>query len=495
MTQIRFIDTTLRDGHQSIWAFNMRTGMMLPALENMDEAGFDAMEFFVATLLKKKIQDLNEDPWQWLKLGTERVRNTPLRLHGGYRSGLKKIPPSVGKLLIQKVIDHGITTTRLSNSWNDFDVIGEQVNAIRPMGMESVVNLIYSVSPRHTDEYYVERAKAAVAIKPYRICFKDVGGLLTPDRVRSLLPKIQQVVGDIDLEFHAHCNNGLAPYNVLEAVKLGIRFVHTAIPPLASGTSQPSIFNVAGNLRALGYEPHVREEVLEPVKTHFTHIAEQAGFPIGAPFEYDQKWYSHQIPGGMTAHLRHQLKKVGMEHRLEETLEEAIQVRKDLGYPIMVTPLAQFVGSQAAVNVMVGERYKQVTDEVIQYALGLWGKEAQEVMDSDVKDKILSSNRAKELDVGPAPEPSLREVRKKYGESLTDEELILRVYVDEEAISIARKAPPPTEYLSAMQPLVDLMQRLTQRKGQRYISIQSGDMSLTLGPTAKNSSSGSKASG
>lgn len=479
MTRIQFIDTTLRDGQQSLWALNMRTGMMLPALPDMDEASFEAMEFFVPVVqMKKMVRDLREDPWQWLKLGTARVRKTPLRLHG--HRGLSHVPESVSKLLIQKVIDHGITTVRTSSPWNDFEELKDEVEELRKMGMNTVVNLVYSVSPRHTDEYFIARAKAAAALKPYRICFKDVGGLLTPERLRELLPKIQAAVGDITLEFHAHCNNSLGPLNVLEAVRHGITHVHTAIPPLANGSSNPSIFNVVNNLRALGYDPDVNVSVLKSVEEHFTYIAKRENLPIGAPVEYDVRYYHHQIPGGMMSTFRFQLRKVGMEHRLEEALEEVVQVRADFGYPIMITPLSQFVATQAAINVMVGERYKEVTDEVIQYALGHWGKEAVEVMDQDVRAKILDRPRARELSNWTPPNLSLEEVRKKYGKHLTDEELILRVYIDEEAVTIARQAPPPQPYLSSRQPLVQLVQELARSKGKGYISIQRGDFSLIL---------------
>jgi oxaloacetate decarboxylase alpha subunit len=160
-------------------------------------------------------------------------------------------------LVIQTVAKYGIDLTRTSNYWNDFVALGKEAAELRKLGMDTVVNLIYSISPRHTDEYYAQKARDAAAIKPYRICFKDVGGMLTPERTRTLVRLIKQSTGEIPLEFHAHCNNGLAPFNLLEAVKEGIRIVHTAIPPLANGSSQPSIFNVASNLRALGYRPLV----------------------------------------------------------------------------------------------------------------------------------------------------------------------------------------------------------------------------------------------
>ena len=356
----------------------------------------------------------------------------------------------------------------------------EELEELRKMGMASVINLIYSVSPRHTDKYYVDRAKAAAAINPYRICFKDVGGLLTPDRVRELLPKILKAVGKTPLEFHCHCNNGLGPLNVLEVVKQGVTHIHAAIPPLAHGSSNPSVFNVEKNLRALGYNPEVDISALDPVERHFTHIARREGFPIGAPCEYDQSQYLHQIPGGMISNLRFQLKKIGMEHRIEEILEEAIQVRADFGYPIMVTPLSQFVGSQAGINVIVGERYKEVTDEVIQYALGHWGREAVAVMDKDVRATILDRRRTEAFANWEPPRLSLKEVRRKFGENLSDEELILRVYIDEDAVTIARNAPPPRPYLSAAQPLVALLRALGERPGYTQIQVRRPEFSLTL---------------
>lgn len=482
MNRIKFIDTTLRDGQQSLWACGMTTGMMLPALPHMDEAGYEAIEFFVPSAqIKKFIRDLRQNPWDWLKMGTKAIKNTPLRLHGGYKVGISQVPDSVSQLMVKYVIDHGVNAVRLSDWWNDFHHLKEEVDVLKGMGMDVIVNFTYTESPRYTDEYWVTRAKDAAALKPYRICLKDVGGLMTPERVRQLFPKIISAIGDdIELEFHAHCNNGLAPINVLEAVKLGITHIHAAIPPLANGSSQPSIFNVASNLKALGYTPDINIEVLKPVQEHFTYIAKRENLPVGAPFEFDQTLYTHQVPGGMISNFRFQLEKFGMGDRLEETLEEVARVRADLGYPIMVTPLSQFVGSQAGINVIVGERYKQVTDEVIQFALGYWGKEAIEVMNPEVRAKILSSPRAKAFENWGHPQLSLKEVRHKYGENLSDEELMLRVYVDDEAVRIARQAPQPKPYLTSQQPLVQLAQQLTSIKGKRYVSIQKGDLSLKL---------------
>ena len=347
--------------------------------------------------------------------------------------------------------------------------------------MQVIVNVIYSVSPRHTDDYYATRARQAAAIEPYRICFKDVAGLLTPDRARTLIPLIKQNIGGIPLEFHAHCNNGMAPFNYLEAMKLGVDTFHTGVPPLANGSGQPSIFNVARNAQALGFKPQIDLEAVKPVETHFTTIAKLEGHPVGAQREYDAAQYLHQVPGGMISNLRFQLTKLGMENRIEETLEECGRVRAEFGYPIMVTPLAQFVGSQAAINVITGERYKEVTDQSIQYALGYWGKEAPAVMDSSVKDKILSRPRAKDWANWSVPDLSLPEVRRKVGgTNVSDEELVLRVIAGDPAVDAMLAAGAPKDYSAVSQPLALLISELSKRKQYRQVYIQKNGLTLRL---------------
>ncbi len=481
MSEVRFIDTTLRDGQQSLWALGMRTGAMLPIAEQIDQAGFEAMEFFVTTMFKKFVREHKEDPWEWLRRGTKRFSRTRLRYHGGLHGGFEKIPDCVYPLMIERVVSYGITLARTSNCWNDFPAFREELEGLRRLGVETVANLIYSVSPRHTDEYYAQKAREAASIKPYRICFKDVGGLLTPARTRVLIPLILKNIGDIPLEFHAHCLNGLAPLCYLEAVKLGVRILHTAVPPLANGSSQPSIFNVARNLRAMGFMPSIDEKALEPVEEHFTFIAKKEGLPIGRPRPYDQSVYHHQVPGGMISNLRHQLRLVRMEAKLDATLEEAARVRAEFGYPIMVTPLAQFVGSQAAINVIVGERYKEVTDQVIQYALGLWGKEGALLMDKNVKEKVLGRPRAKEWARWKPPDVSIEEVRRRFGApGISDEELLLRVFAGEDYVKAMHAAGRPREYLNARHPLIRLLDELSAGKDHNYIHVEKPGLSVTL---------------
>jgi oxaloacetate decarboxylase alpha subunit len=482
---IRFVDTTIRDGHQSLWAENMTTGMMLPVAEAMDRAGFDAIELISSSHLKKCVRELKEDPWARVKLVSQRVTRTPLRLNAGRFSAFDLTPRSMYRLFMERMAANGIREARISEEWNELEGWTWKCKVARDIGINPVPNIIYSVSPKHTDEYFAARTRQAASLGVNRLCLKDPGGLLTPDRLQTLVPIMFANADGIPVELHTHCTTGLGPLCCLEAVKLGIRIVNTALPPLADGSSNPSLFNVARNLRALGYKTLIDEEILKPVSDHFTYIAKREGFPLGAPVEYDYSQYQHQVPGGMISNLRFQLKKVGMESKIDEALEETMRVRAELGYPIMVTPLSQFVGSQAAINVIVGERYKEVTDQIIQYALGYWGKEGAELLDPEVKAKILDRPRAKEWGAWQPPEPSVAELRKKMNaEHVSDEEFLLRWNLNVEEIEAMRAAGAPKEYLTSRQPLVNLLNALTKRSDYRQIIIQKGDMVVSLNRNA-----------
>ena len=239
--------------------------------------------------------------------------------------------------------------------------------------------------------------------------------MLTPERTRALVPAVLGNVNGLPVEFHTHCITGLGPLCCLEAIKLGIKSVNTAIPPLADASSNPSLFNVIKNARALGYTPTIDAEQLKAVAAHFTAVARREGLPIGVPAAYDYEQYFHQVPGGMIANLRHQLATMGLQDKLKEVLQETARVRAEFGHPIMVTPYSQFVGTQAMMNVVLGERYKAVPDEVIQYALGLWGEEESASIEPNVKDRILEKPRAKELADWSPPQPSLAQLRRQYG--------------------------------------------------------------------------------
>ena len=481
MTEVLFVDTTLRDGQQSLWAYNMRTGMIVPIVEYIDAAGFEAVELGGPVELPKCVKELREDPWERYRLVIPKFKKTPLRLIHGTRSGFAIYPAALHQLYDTCMANVGVAEVRISDSWNDPADWAWRVQQAKNAGLKPIINLIYTVSPRHTDEYFASKIREAFALDVYRVIFKDPGGILTPERTKTVVPAVLKAAGGKTVELHTHCTTGLGTLCCLEAIKAGMIHVNTAIPPLADGSSNPSIFNVAMNARALGFKTAIDEEPLRHVAQHFTACAKEENLPIGKTPEYDYAQYVHQIPGGMISNLRYQLRRVGMEDKVDQTLEEAAQVRADFGYPIMVTPLSQFVGSQAAINVIVGERYKQVTDQTIEYAMGIWGKEGTAFMDANVKEKILNRPRAKEIAERAHPSDSLQDLRRKYGgQGISDEEVLSRFFTSEEDVERMHAAGPPRRYQTNGNPLVNLIGELSKQTERNQVFIRQAKFSLRL---------------
>ena len=485
MDKVSFVDTTFRDGHASLWAEGMTTGMMLPVAAQMDQAGFRSIELIATSHFKKCVRELREDPWERIRLVAQRVTRTPLVIMMGHNiTAFDLTPFSLLKLFMERIAAAGITEVQLMDAANDmtFFRVPECVRFAKEAGLKVSMALIYSHSPKHSDAYFAQRTRDAAKLKPDFIYLKDSGGLLTPERTRTVIPAMLANTSGIPFELHSHCTTGLAPLCYLEAVKAGCRTLHTAIPPLANGSGQPSIFNVIRNLRMLGYDSSVNEHMLLPVTQHFTYIAKREGLPIGAPLEYDEYQYIHQVPGGVISNLKHQLAQMRMEDRLDKVLEEIVRVKEELGYPIMVTPFSQFVASQAAINIMTGERYKQVTDEIIMYCLGFWGHEASSEVSPDIADRILGLPRAKELANWEPPQPSVEEVRQKLGgSSVSDDDLILRYIIQEEKeIQAMRAAGPPREYVTSANPLITLIHELLRQEQIGYVHVRKGDVAVTL---------------
>jgi oxaloacetate decarboxylase alpha subunit len=482
MKPVHFVDTTLRDGHMSLWAGAMRTEMMLPVAAQIDKVGFQAMEIMSTSFFKKMVRELRNDPWERMRLMSSLAPRTPLRaILGRTVAAFEFTPRSVTELWLERLVANGVRQVRISDCSNTVAVWERLVRDSRHVGLKTILNLIYSVSPVHTDDYYARLARAAVKLRVDRICLKDPGGLLTPDRTRILAPIVLREAGEIPVELHTHCTTGLGPLCALEAIKLGINIINTATPPLANGSANPSVFNVAENAIALGYTPTINLEALRPVSDHFTRIAKQEGLPIGTPLEYTEAHYTHQVPGGMISNLRHQLAQVKMQGRLSEVLEETARVREEFGYPIMVTPYSQFVGVQAAMNVMLGERYKQISDQVIQYALGLWGEAESAAMNPNIRDRILSCARAKELAGFQPPEPSIDVVRQQFGGAgVSDDDLMLRYFAGTEEVAAMRAAPRSELAVDGRLPLLTLINELAKKPRFSQIRIKKGDMMIHL---------------
>ena len=483
MKEVYFVNTTFRDGHMSLWAERMKTGMILPVAALADRAGFVGMELVGTSIFKKCVRDLREDPWERIRLVSRKVVRTPLAsMMARSISAFQLTPRSVLKLWVERLAANGIKRLQLMDPANDMaSLMPYLLSCAHAVGLEVVLAVVYSLSPKHTDEYFARTVQAARALNPDRIYLKDPAGLLTPERIQTVVPVFLRNAKGIPVELHSHCTTGLAPLCYLEAIKLGINTVHTAIPPLANGSSNPSLFNIVNNIRAVGDVPVIDESVLKPISDHLASIAKREGFPIGAPVEYDCAQFLHQVPGGVISNLKYQLAQLRMEERLAEVLDEIVQVRADLGYPIMVTPFSQFVVSQAAINVMLADRYREVTDEVIQFVLGFWGDEQSASMDREVKDKILDRPRAREWSRWSPPEPTLKEVRERVGAvGVSDDEFLLRCFLRPDEIATMQAAGPPEDYLTSRHPITTLLQQLTMRPRSKFVRIHKDGFLLTL---------------
>jgi oxaloacetate decarboxylase alpha subunit len=484
MKEISFVDTTLRDGHQSLWATRMRTAHMIPVAPIMDEAGFDAAELMGTVHFDSCLRYLRENPWERIRLLAEAMPKTPLQalIRSKSLTSFNIVPDSVIALWIKRCAANGIRRLMIFDALHDWSNIAESVSIAKAEGVEVSVPLVYSLSPVHTDEFYAQKTSEMVPwLKPDIILIKDSIGLLTPERTKTLVPAIKQHIGELPFEMHSHCTTGLAPLCCLESVRLGIDVIHTCVSPLANGPSHPSVENMTMNLRRLGFSPRIDEEAVKAIADHFRYVAKRENKPMGAPVEYDAFQYVHQVPGGMITNLQFMLSQRGMEHRLEEVLEEVSVIREEWGYPVMITPFSQLVGTQAVLNVLLGERYKVATEEAIRYILGHYGKPPAPI-DENTKDKILSLPEAKDLLNWEQPQPSIKELRKEIGRpGISDDELLLRVLFPEEHVEATIAAGPiDIRYPKGNKPVIALIEELTERSDARYYHLQKGDFSLTL---------------
>jgi oxaloacetate decarboxylase alpha subunit len=455
---IGLVDTTVRDGHQSLWSANALTTEMIAAIApTMDRVGFRAIDFTSSTHMAMSVRWHREDPWERIRVIRELMPDTPL---GFITPGMRfmaweRAPLDVMRVALRCVIRNGIRRIWVAESMNDVETALRIAEMSKEEGADEVlVGLVYSLSPVHTDGYYEERARA-VAASPHVdvLNLKDPGGLLTPERVRTLVPALRAAAPSLPLEVHSHMTVAMGALSYLEAARNGASYVCTAVQPLANGTSQPSAERTIANLRTEGFDVDVDEDALAEMSAYFTQLARRIGRPAGVPLEYDASVYRHQLPGGMTSTLRRQLAEIGMEHRWDDVLEELPRVREELGWPIMVTPLSQFIGVQAFLNVTTGERWSQLPDEVVKYVRGAYGEPPGEI-DPDVRAKALASP------VRDATRYDLADARAKYGDRIGEEELLLRMMLPGEQVDAIRRRQP---FAGTEAPVVALVRGLTER--------------------------------
>jgi oxaloacetate decarboxylase (Na+ extruding) subunit alpha len=396
---IRFVDQTLRDGQQSWWGMRMPFAVSMALAPDLDRAGYDELDITCSSLFEIQVKHCKEDPWENLRNLAAAMPRTKLR--AGTRSNgivtFNLTPDAVMDLWVRRLAANGIRSFWIYDGLFNIDKIARLAKVAKAEGCEAVPTMLFSSSPFHTDEYYAARATELAALDVDGIEIEDASGVLTPERTRSLCKVVKKAIGNKRLELHFHNNTGLAPLNYIEGIEQGADTIHTICRPLANGVAHPSTEAMLRNIQCKGWNSRVDLSIVEGISAKLKAIAEQEGLPIGQPAEYDLFHYEHQLPGGMTGTLKNQLKDRGIEASLPAILEEIATIRRELGYPVMATPFSQLIGTQAVMNLMTpGERYKFAPDEIITYVLGHYGKPVAPI-DQNVKDKILSTPRAKDF--------------------------------------------------------------------------------------------------
>ena len=489
--RVELVDTTVRDGNQSLWgATGLTTADVLAIAPQIDRVGYHALDFTTSTHLAVSVRYHHEDPWERLRLAAAAMPHTPL---GFLTTGTRFISwtPAADDLLelaFTTVVRNGVRRFQIMHPSNDVPTLLRLARMARRAGAaEIVLALTYSVSPVHDDAYFAARIEALSATTDAdRFYLKDPGGLLVPDRAARVIGMLVAGAGGRPVEVHSHCTTGLAPLVYLEAVAAGAGAVHTAVRPLACGTSQPSAEMTLHNLTEEGFEHGLDEQALAETSAYFEALAARKGLARAAMPEYDAAYHRHQLPGGMASTMRRQLEEMRRGELFDAALHEVERVRAELGFPIMVTPLSQFVATQAVMNLVAPERYANVPDEVVRMVLGQFGEPAAPP-DPDVLERILSLPRARELrDLEPL---SLEGARGRFGAAITDEELLLRLTMPPEQVDAmaaatgdAAPAPPaaaPTAapsqrppVRSGRAPLVRLLRELEARPAVTALELR-----------------------
>lgn len=483
MTRIDLIDTTVRDGNQSNWgATGLDTGMMVAAAPIMDRVGFQAIDFTTSTHMAVAVRYSKQDPWERLRLFRAAAPKTPLSfLTTGMRFiSWETASHELMEFAFRLLVRNGIDRFAVMDPMNNVAAMRTMAGLTRKAGGTTITAaLTFTLSPLHDDAHFAEAARTLTETGLFdRLYLKDPGGLVTPDRAKTLIPAIRAVLS-VPFEFHSHCTIGLAPFSYLEAATRGAETLHTSASAAANGTGQPSMLPAIRNLRDLGLSVDVDDAAVEEMDAYFTALARAEGLAHGVAGEFDRSYFRHQMPGGMMGTMKRQLTETKRLHLLPQVLEEVERVRADLGYPIMVTPFSQVVGTQALLNVLSGDRYATVPDEVTRYVLGRFGAPAMP-LNPEVEDRIKSSKRAKDLEAEPHM-ASLDELRARVGRQYSDEEFLLRAVMPPDQVDAMKAAgPAPTGYDPGRRAVKYLVSELAKRTDLQSVKISKPGFSIEL---------------
>lgn len=482
MAHIELLDETMRDGQQSLWGMRMQAGMALPVSSLLDRTGFRVIDLTGSSMFEVLIRHCRENPWEGLDLLVDSMPRTPIR--AGMRSNASVTfgvtPDALMDAWMRQLNEHGCRSYWIYDVLFNIDKMHRLAGVAKQYGSEVAGAIMFTLSPVHTDDYYADKADKLSACDDIdTLLLYDTAGVLEKERLQTLIPAIQAKARGKPIEFHSNNLLGMSAKSYLDAIELGVRIIHTASRPMANGPSVPSTEIMVKNLETLGHTHDLDTSLLPPVAEHFERVGKAAGFLVNQYAEYDVLSVQHQVPGGMVGTLKAQLAQYGMTDRTEAVLRETAVVRRELGYPGMATPFSQLVGTQAVLNVVNGERYKIVPDEVIQYAAGFYGDPVAPI-DPEVLDRIMHAPRAKTVLANPPEQPSIEDLRKRYDTS-DDDELILRALVPQADLERMRSAGPVQRSYPLMSSAeLDEVARLMRVARSPLVQLRSAELSLTL---------------
>ena len=428
MAQLKITETVLRDAHQSLFATRMTIEDMLPILAAMDEVGYHSIEAWGGATFDACIRFLDEDPWERLRTIKKHLPNTPIQMlfRGQNMLGYRHYADDVVEKFVEKSVSNGIDILRVFDALNDVRNLETAIKATKANKAHLQACLSYTTSPVHDLEYYTKYAKVLEDKGADSICIKDMAGLLTPFGASELVSALKQTVS-IPIQLHSHYTSGLASMVIMKAVEAGCDIVDTAISPLALGTSHAPTESIVAAFQGTEFDTGLDLNKLDPVRAHFAQVREKYianGMISPKVLGVDANTLLYQVPGGMLSNLISQLKQAGKEELFEDVLKEIPEVRREAGYPPLVTPTSQIVGTQAVFNVLMGQRYKQVTKEFKGLVRGEYGQTPVKISDEFVK---LIIGDEKPITCRPADllEPELDKIAKECAQYVEQEEDVL----------------------------------------------------------------------
>ena len=477
---VEFVDVTLRDAHQCLWSTRMTTAMMTPILPAIDRAGYAFINILGGAVFDVCVRFLRESPWERMSALTARL-DTPCDAltRGQSLYTFELFPDDVVELNMQRLAAHGIRRATVYDALNDNRNLESSIRAAHACGMTVNAMVVYAVSPVHDDAYFAARVKELVALGADTISLKDPSGLLLPARAATLLPVFRKAAGRVPVELHSHCQSGRTVDVYAHAITAGFDYLQTAATPLANGASLPSVDDVSGRVSALGRSHRLDAGALREAREWFHWLCLREGKPMGKVATFDPAQWEHQIPGGMVSNLHSQLAQMGLSDKLPQILEETAVVREDLGYPILVSPFAQYIVTQAVLNVVQGERYRTIPDEVKKYASGAYGRLAARPSDRFLGRANLDPGALARERAGSRIEPWLPRLRREHGPHVDDDTLLLHAFYPRDLVAAIQPLPSPLPARST--PLHELVAWLATRKDVEYGRIRFADVEMTFG--------------